>query len=421
MSRMNSSMPTMPVNRVGRDGPAIARNGRALFGLTLAVLSCWGTTGCQVPLKTAVNNVLQAPNYFARKDDKAAARAREAALHPERGLPEYDAAEALYNAEKYAEAEKALKKVAKDFKDYPVEEDALFLLAECRYKQKLYTKAQDAYGTLVKKYPSTRHLEESTRRLYTIATIWLDPNGKHSAEELVQVSAEDVTDPGHSSKDVPYVFPLTPNLFDNSRPLFDTQGHALQALKSVWLNDPTGPLADDAIMMTAAHHLRRGNFREADRFFGMLREEYPKSDHAQNAFVLGSHVKLMNYQGENYDGKILNEADNLVRSTMNIYSDVPEREMMAEQLQKIQEQRAAREWARVEFYQRKQRPQSVAVYCEALIQDHPNTTYAEKARQLLADLDPKYRTGLLRTYPERTPQTPAYDEEPGRAEVSDEG
>ena len=27
--------------------------------------------------------------------------------------------------------------------------------------------------------------------------------------------------------------------------LFDTDGRALEALKSIWLNDPTGPLADD--------------------------------------------------------------------------------------------------------------------------------------------------------------------------------
>src|SRR5690606_41681136 len=58
---------------------------------------------------------------------------------------------------------------------------------------------------------------------------------------------------------------------------------AIQSLKTIWMNDPTGPLADDALMLTATYYLRKGDFLEADHFFTILREEFPKSPHLQRS------------------------------------------------------------------------------------------------------------------------------------------
>jgi outer membrane protein assembly factor BamD (BamD/ComL family) len=237
----------------------------------------------------------------------------------------------------------------------------------------------------------------------------------------MKISAEKVDDPQKSvSPDERSEWPLVPNLTDKTRPLFDTQGRALQALKTIWQHDPLGELADDALVMTAAHYLRKGDYREADHYFGILREEYAKSEHAANAFVLGSHVKLMNYQGAKYDGKILGDADNLVRSTINLYPNVPQREKLLEELAHIREEAAKRDWAKVELYRRKNKYKSAALYCEVLIQDHPNSSYAQMARDYLAELDPKYRNGLLSEYPEpKHPRAKVADSSPGRTSLTD--
>ncbi|MGV2334992.1 MAG UNVERIFIED_CONTAM: hypothetical protein LVR18_13085 [Planctomycetaceae bacterium] len=71
------------------------------------------------------------------------------------------------------------------------------------------------------------------------------------------------------------------------------------------MNDPTGPLADDALMLTATYYQRHSNYVEADRYYEILRDEYPDSRHLEAAFVLGADVKQMSYQGAYYEGEDL--------------------------------------------------------------------------------------------------------------------
>src|SRR6185369_8992685 len=109
-------------------------------------------------------------------------------------------------------------------------------------------------------------------------------------------------------------------------------GRALQALHSIWLRDPTGPLADDALMLTATEHLRAGDNREADRFFTIIREEYPQSPYSQPAYVFGSKVKQAAYQGAKYDGRQLEEAKKLTQSTVRLFPESPHRTKLMEEL-----------------------------------------------------------------------------------------
>src|SRR5690606_32372891 len=130
----------------------------------------------------------------------------------------------------------------------------------------------------------------------------------------------------------------------------------------------TGPLADDALMLTASHFLKQGDFVEADRYYTTLREEYPKSPHLENAFILGSHVKLMTYEGPEYDGSVLEQSRELKESTLKLYPKHPERERMLEEVRKIDEAKARHAWEMVEFYQTKRKPRAVAMYCRTVIE-----------------------------------------------------
>src|SRR5690606_36655428 len=117
------------------------------------------------------------------------------------------------------------------------------------------------YDRLMKEYPSTRYLDRSTRRLFTIARTWLHFPEPVRASDVQQVDFENPQasppPPPTSTADLPHSVPIVPNLWDRTRPVFDTQGRAIQALKSIWLNDPTGPLAADALMLAASHYLRK--------------------------------------------------------------------------------------------------------------------------------------------------------------------
>ncbi|MDF1744853.1 MAG: outer membrane protein assembly factor BamD, partial [Gimesia sp.] len=219
--------------------------------------------------------------------------------------------------------------------------------------------------------------------------------------EIQQVNLEE---PGSEKPEIPSDgkqrksrWALLPNLFDRSRPVFDTENRALEALKSIWLHDPTGPLADDSLMLTASHYLKVGRYMDADRTFTLLREEYPKSPHLKDAFMLGTHVKLMSYQGPQYDATVLSDAGNLKETTIRLFPE-SERMRLKEELKKIEQAKAKRDWETVQYWMRRSKPKSAAIYCNLLIENHPTSTFANQARELLADLGEENTSHLWANY-----------------------
>jgi len=393
--------------------------------------------------KTGLKKLLSFSPLSTKKEKKITA------LPPE-GEVQFQLAKQLFADEKYEEAEKTAKKLLKKYKFTPIGEDTQFLLAESQYYRKRYSFAQDSYDQLLKDHPSTRYLDESTQRLFTIAGYWLGYPEFATSSEIQQVNLEEsrIERPEPQKKSSPGKWPIIPNFTDRSRPVFDTPGRALQALKSIWLNDPTGPLADDALMLSATYYLRRGRYMDADRTFTLLREEYPKSPHVQDAFLLGSHVKLMSYQGANYDSKSLDEAGQLKESTLRMFPDGKDNGRLKAELANIENAKALREWEKAQFYMRKKLPKSEAVYCQVLIQKFPKSPYANLAKKRLNELGPEVariffssvddpttipvvetppiptnsdaQPTSVNPVPKKTPakETPA-DEEPGRIRLND--
>src|SRR4029079_3731428 len=124
--------------------------------------------------------------------------------------------------EKYAEAEKAFKKVAKQFKKSEICEDAVFMEAEAAYAQERYAKAHDLYARVLKEYPTTRHLDKISTRLFKISMIWLGPPPLAELDEIQQVNHDKygervpAAEPTKQSKRQV----LVPNFTDKTRPMF---------------------------------------------------------------------------------------------------------------------------------------------------------------------------------------------------------
>lgn len=346
------------------------------------------------------------------------AAARKTLVNPHEGEPELETARKIFEQKEYAAAEKEFKRIAKKYKDKPVEEDALFLKAESQFAEKRYPDAQDSYDELMKKYPSTRHLEQCTKRQFAIAQYWLNSPKPASEVELTAFTRDekDLNLQAIPDAKMPFVFPLTPNLTDRSRPMFDTRGRALQALKSVYINDPTGPLADDALMLSATYHLRKQDYREANRDFATIREMYADSEHAPASYILGSYASQKSYQGARYDGKQLDEAKKLTQSAVRLYPDIPQRAKLEADLRKIKDEDAKRDWERVQFHMKRREKDAAAVICELMVAQSPESPYAGQARELLAKLGPQHSAGILKDQPRKSPtmiaDKSAKDEEP---------
>jgi len=378
--------------------------------LRIAILFCvhGSFSGCTTPweksalLKDSTPNIarVQGPTERGLRNLLSRRNADEAndsdSLKPLAGTDEYVAATEIYKKERYANAQKAFQKVAKKYKKSDIREDALFMQAEAAFHQEHYSNAHDNYAVLLKEYPSTRHLDVVSERLFKIGRVWLDFPEVAKLSEVQQVNYADPkrklppTETVKSTAKPVFV----PNFSNRAEPLFDTPGNGVAALQAIWMNDPTGPLADDAMMLVASHHARHGNFVEADRFFQMLRETFPNSPHLHDAFLLGSHVKLMSYQGAEYEGKTLTEAKLLKESTLRLYPDSEDNERLEKELTEIDEAMAEREWQQVLFWLGKGNKRAAAVYSNNVINQFPKSRFADKARSQLEDLGPEYASGL---------------------------
>lgn len=335
---------------------------------------------------------------------------------PMEGLAEFEAAQKFYDAGEYRAAENAFKDLAKQraragqtwqsrweeifsrekptadlYGGYgdPIEEDALYMVAESQFAQQKYSWAQDSYGSLLEKYPSTRHLDGVTRRLFFIAQYWLDvPTVPAEANDvqLVDHELDGSESPAIEVRSGISTWPVVPNVIDRTRPVFDTHGRAMQALESIWRHDAAGPLADDSLMLQATYYQQKGDYVEAARLYSLVREQYPDSSHFQDAFLLGSHVTLASYTGPEYDGTTLEEARDLKKTARQLFVNLTDeqKQRLDAELAIIKEAEVERLWEKVEFYRWKNQPASLALYCNQIINNHPESSYADRAREMLA-------------------------------------
>ena len=411
----------------GRTSDEVSQPRRPVLRRMIAALMLWSVlSGCVTPweksalLKDNTPNIegVKGPTerrmaglFRMRRQEEATADETDS-LQPLPGTDEYLAATDLYKDEKYAEAQQAFKRVAKKFKKSDIREDAIFMQAETAFQQDHFANANDFYAQLLKEYPSTRHLDVVSERLFKIGRLWLDFPEVAKLGEIEQVNFEDpkrklpAEEPPKVSKTPIFV----PNFFDEKKPTFDTAGNGVAALQLIWMNDPTGPLADDAMMLVASHYARKGNYIESDRYFRMLREQFPNSPHLRDAFLIGSHVKLMSYQGANYDDKTLSDAQMLKESTIRMYPGIAEAARLKDELASIDDAKAERDWQLVELYTRKGNQRAVAVMCHQLIAQHPKSDQAVKARERLEQMGPEYVSGAVLLNPTDPPKKPLWQQ-----------
>jgi len=272
--------------------------------------------------------------------------------------------ETLFHQKKYTEAVGRLKSAAGRWPDSPLEEDAMFLQAESYFFSDRYPEAQDAYDRLLEKYENSRYLDTVCKRLFAVGQYWegLDKS-KHK-------------------------WPVTPNLSDKTRPRFDTFGNAIKAYESIRMHDPIGPLADDSVMAAANAYFRKGRYEDAAYHYDMLRREYPQSEHQPQAHVLGIQAKLRVYQGRLYDGTPLAEADEIAEQALRQFRRElgPEQQRVARARNGITEEKASRDLAVAEYYDKKKLYGAARHYYQAILKDYPRTRVAQRAAARLGQI-----------------------------------
>lgn len=278
----------------------------------------------------------------------------------------FEKAEDLFEREKYPAAAKQFKKAIAYLPDSGMAQEAMFQMAESQFFAHDYAKATETYDRLIQTNTNTKHLDKIIRRQFSIARYW-EQHHQHEPH-----------------------WPTTPNLLDNKRPLFDTLGRSVKIYENIRLNDPTGPLADDAIMATANSFFLRGRYNDADYHYELVRTEYPRSEHQFEAHILGLKCKLQKYQGPNYDGTPLLEAKLLVKQIKIQFSgklNQEDRERLALDEASLQKQLAMRDWTLAKFYEDNGYNGSAKFYYAKVQRKFPGTPIANDAQQAYAALE----------------------------------
>ena len=142
-------------------------------------------------------------------------------------------------------------------------------------------------------------------------------------------------------------------------------------------------------MATATAYFAQGRYDDADYHFDLLRREYPKSEHQYQAHLLGLQCKLQRYQGPDYDGAVLEEADHVANQLLKQFAtqlkSKEERQRIEQLRGEIAAQRALRDWNMAEFYANRKQFRAARIYWQGLIKKHPDTKLAEQAQKRLTE------------------------------------
>ncbi len=269
--------------------------------------------------------------------------------------------DSLFRQKKFKEAADKYRIAYKRWPDSPLEEEALYKAAESEFFADRYSKADDEYALLIKKFPSTQYISQAVIRRFSIGRYW------------------------DQSDNANHHFALTPNFTDKTRPTFDTGGHAIRVYERIRLDDPTGPLADDSVMAAASYYFQKGRWDDADYHYGLLRSEFPKSEHQYQAHLLSLRCKLLKYQGPGYEGAPLDEAEELATQLLTQFPTElgSEREKVAQVRAGIRAQRALREWDTGEYYAKHKYYGAARMYYAKVVKEFPETQIAEQSRERL--------------------------------------
>ncbi len=286
--------------------------------------------------------------------------------------------EKLFEAKDYDKAAKKFSTAVSRWPDSALEEDAMFLEAESFFFGNRYSYAIDTYGELVKKYPNTRHLNVIGARQFATARYWQDVDHEH------------------------HRFTLVPNFTDRTQPMFDTGGHAINTYDSVRVDDPRGPFADPAIMAEANIFYLDKRYEDADYYYNLIRTDYPKSKYLLDAYLFGLQCKLLKYQGAGYNGKPLEEANQLIDQMLVQFPTElgEERARIVKAKAEVKAQMAARDVKLAKYWDDGKHYGAARIYYAKVMKDYPQTQFAEDAKTRLAAIqgqpnDPPNRLAFI--------------------------
>ncbi len=265
-------------------------------------------------------------------------------------------------------------------------DEALYYEGECQRLQDNFRDAEGTFRKYIKEFRVTgQYVEQANRRLFDIANYWLD-------DTRAQMQAYEEKREGKR-------WLIMPNWYfhvSRDKPLLDMEGHALELLQEVGLNDIKGSIrtvdggpsvGERALFFLATVKFFRADYHEADFYYTQLYENHPNSPLAPKAIKQSIICKQVMNGGTAYDTRAVEEARKLIDRYQSAYPEWnKDRDWLTRQLGSIHLQQADRDLKIAEFYRRTGHPGSAYFYYELVRRRYPNTDYAKQADERMRDL-----------------------------------
>lgn len=266
--------------------------------------------------------------------------------------------------DRYEKAAGLFYSAAERWPDSAMEQDALYMAGEAYYFSNRFPKSNDMFERLLQKYPNSKYLDRAESRRFSIAQYWLELDEKDHQKFWEY------------------------NVTNSERPLRDQFGNAVRVFDKIRIDDPTGKLADDATLAAGNAYFRRGKYIEADNFYTDLRKTFPSSEHQFRAHLLGVKAKLQAYEGPDYSGDALVEAEKLIKQINRQFPQQAqeERDYLARAYAEVKLKQAEREMFKARYYDRRREYGAARHHYNRIVSDYSRTPYAEQATERLAEI-----------------------------------
>jgi outer membrane protein assembly factor BamD (BamD/ComL family) len=161
----------------------------------------------------------------------------------------------------------------------------------------------------------------------------------------------------------------------------DATDEALTMLRRLAEHAPGTQLAADALLRVADHYFDQGQWEEATQGYDQYLALFGETDLAPYAMLQGARSAHNAYRGKAWDDTPLIEAEQRYRAFRELYPVQAERADVAETLQQIDRQQAAKLAYAGDLYQRIGREEAAGYYDRLIAEKFPFTPAGRGVRQ----------------------------------------
>jgi outer membrane protein assembly factor BamD (BamD/ComL family) len=155
------------------------------------------------------------------------------------------------------------------------------------------------------------------------------------------------------------------------------------SLKELIEDFPAGPQSAESIFRLGEYEFEHREYEDAIATFRALITDYPESERVEGAIFLSGESELGQYRGADYDYSPLRASKTYYELLLRRYPSGAYVQRALERLQFLERESARRDYLMALYYSRHAKPRSARYYLECIAREHPQSQYAELAKEIL--------------------------------------